>query len=456
MVIETSMELLQTVIGFLVALLILVSVHEFGHYYVARLCGVKVLRFCIGMGKPFWSYTDKHGTEFGLAPIPLGGYVKMLDEREVEVAPEERHLSYNSKSVWQRIGILSAGPLANFLLALLIFWGLIMASGTTGIAPVIGLVKKGSAADLAGLEVGQEIVAVDGVPTPTGQAVMEQLFMRLGETGSLELRVAQPESDLQFDMVIPLERWLSDAQDPNPAAGLGFDFYLRPVVFGDIQPGGAAERAGLLKGDVLLSVAGAAIQGTDTVIATIRAAVDQTLVLEVLRDGQRMPINVVPELKTLEDGSQAGQIGVALGHAPWPEELIRQENFGPLRALSQGWERTWDTSWFVLVSMKKLLVGEISTKNLSGPIGIAKVAGDHARAGFVYFVEFLAILSVYLGVLNLLPIPVLDGGHILYSIAEAIKGSPLSERVQMFGFSLGLVILTGVMVMAFYNDLLRL
>lgn len=450
------MELLQTIIGFLVALLILVSVHEFGHYYVARLCGVKVLRFCIGMGKPFWSYTDRRGTEFGLAPIPLGGYVKMLDEREVEVAADERHLSYNSKSVWQRISILSAGPLANFLLAFVIFWVLVMASGTTGIAPVIGLVEKGSLADAAGIEVGQEIVAVDGVPTPSGQAVMEQLFMRLGETGTLELRVVQPESDLQFDMVIPLDGWLSDAQDPDPASGLGFDFYQRPVVLGDIQPGGAAERAGLRKGDVLVSLDGAPTERVDTLIAAIRAAADKTLVLQVLRDGQPVQISVIPELKTLEDGTQAGQIGVALGYGPWPEELIRQQSFGPLRGLSQAWERTVDTSWFVLVSMKKLLVGEISTKNLSGPIGIAKVAGDHARAGFIYFVEFLAILSVYLGVLNLLPIPVLDGGHILYSIAEAIKGSPLSERVQMFGYSLGLVILAGVMVMAFYNDLLRL
>lgn len=450
------MELLQTIFGFLVALLILVSVHEFGHYYVARLCGVKVLRFCIGMGKPFWSYTDRHGTEFGLAPIPLGGYVKMLDEREVEVAADERHLSYNSKSVWQRISILSAGPIANFLLAFVIFWILVMASGTTGIAPVIGLVKKGSLADVAGMEIGQEILAVDGVPTSTGQAVMEQLFMRLGETGTLELRMAQPQSDLKFDLVIPLESWLSNAQDPDPASGLGFDFYQRPVVFGDIQPGGAAERAGLHNGDILSTVDGTATERVDALIATIRAAAGKTLVLGVLRDGEPVQVTVVPELKTLDDGTQAGQIGVALGYGSWPEELIRQQNFGPLRGLDQALNRTLDTSWFVLVSMKKLLVGEISTKNLSGPIGIAKVAGDHARAGFIYFVEFLAILSIYLGVLNLLPIPVLDGGHILYSIAEAIKGSPLSERVQMFGYSLGLVLLAGVMVMAFYNDLLRL
>jgi regulator of sigma E protease len=450
------MEFLQTLVGFLVALLILVSVHEFGHYAMARLCGVKVLRFCIGMGRPFWSFTDKQGTEFGIAPIPLGGYVKMLDEREVEVAPEERHLSYNSKSVWQRIGILSAGPFANFLLAFLIFWGLMLAGDNTGIAPVIGQVKKGGPADLAGLESGQQIMAVDGVPTPTIQAVMERLFMRLGETGSLDLLVSPPDSDLQFEVVINLDRWLSDVRDPDPVAGLGFDFYLRSVMLGEVQPGGPAEQAGLKSGDVLISLEGETSLNREGFIEKVRASAGQALMLEVEREGVRQAFTVVPELRSLPDGTQAGQIGVALTYGPWPEELLRRQSADPLRAVGQGFQRTLDTSWFVLVSLKKLVVGEISTKNLSGPIGIAKVAGDHARAGLIYFVEFLAILSVYLGVLNLLPIPVLDGGHILYSIAEAIKGSPLSERVQMFGYSLGLVILAGVMVMAFYNDLLRL
>lgn len=450
------MDLLQTILGFLVALFILVSVHEFGHFYVARLCGVKVLRFCIGLGTPVWSFRDRKGTEFGLAPIPLGGYVKMLDEREGEVLPEERHLSYNSKSVWQRIAILSAGPLANFILAVLIFSFLLFASGSIGVAPVVGAVTKGSLAEQAGLEAGQEIVAVDGVPTPTSQAVMERLFMRLGETGILELRVSQPQSDLHYDLDIPLQDWLSDARDPDPAAGLGFDFYLRPVVFGEAQPDTPAQAAGLRSGDVLQTLNGEKIQGRDAVIQYIRNAAGKPIEVVVLRDGVEHRMTVTPELKTLEDGSSAGQIGVALGYGPWPDDLIRRESHGPLAAVGLGLQRTAETSKFVLVSMKKLVVGEISTKNLSGPIGIAKVAGDHARAGLVYFVEFLAILSVYLGVLNLLPIPVLDGGHILYSIAEAIKGSPLSERVQMFGYSLGLVILAGVMVMAFYNDLLRL
>lgn len=450
------MDLLQTILGFLAALFILVSVHEFGHFYVARLCGVKVLRFCIGLGAPIWSFRDRHGTEFGVAPIPLGGYVKMLDEREVSVPPEERHLSYNSKSVWQRIAILSAGPLANFILAALIFALLLLSSGSIGVVPVVGAVTKDSLAERAGLEAGQEIVAVDGVPTPTSQAVMERLFMRLGETGILELRVSHPRSDLHYDLDIPLQAWLSDARDPDPAVGLGFDFYIRPIVFGEAQPDTPAQAAGLRSGDVLQMLNGEQIQRRDAVIQYIRDSVGEPIEMVVLRDGVEHRMMVTPELKTLEDGSKVGQIGVALGHASWPDNLIRRESHGPLAAIGLGLQRTADTSKFVLISLKKLVVGEISTKNLSGPIGIAKVAGDHARAGLVYFVEFLAILSVYLGVLNLLPIPVLDGGHILYSIVEAIKGSPLSERVQMFGYSLGLALLAGVMVMAFYNDLLRL
>ncbi len=450
------MDLLQTIFGFLVALFILVSVHEFGHFYVARLCGVKVLRFCIGLGTPVWSFRDRKGTEFGLAPIPLGGYVKMLDEREVEVPAEERHLSYNGKSVWQRIAILSAGPLANFILAALIFSFLLFSSGSIGVAPVVGAVAKDSLAEQAGLEVGQEIIAIDGVLTPTSQAVMERLFMRLGETGILELRVRHPQSDLHYDLDIPLQDWLSSARDPDPAAGLGFDFYIRPIVFGEPQPDMPAEAAGLTSGDVLQALNGEKIQRRDAVIQYIRKSAGMPIEITVLRDGVEHKLTVTPELTTLEDGASVGQIGVALGYGPWPDNLIRQESHSAFAAAGLGLQRTADTSKFVLVSMKKLVVGEISTKNLSGPIGIAKVAGDHARAGLVYFVEFLAILSVYLGVLNLLPIPVLDGGHILYSIVEAIKGSPLSERVQMFGYSLGLVILAGVMVMAFYNDLLRL
>lgn len=450
------MELLQTVFGFLFALFVLVSVHEFGHFIVARLCGVKVLRFCIGMGKPFWSFKDKHGTDFGLAPFPLGGYVKMLDEREVEVAPEERHLTYNSKTVWQRIAILAAGPVANFLLAVLIFWGILFAGGTTGIAPNVGAVADESIAEAAGLRPGHEIVAVDGVPTPTRQAVMEQLFSRLGESGTLNLSVLEPESGATRELQVPLNDWLAGAKDPDPIAGLGAEFYRPAIVFGEVTADGAAAAGGLRSGDVLVSVGGQKFASLQSWVDHVQAHPGEPLRFEVERDGEQVELSLTPTPTATSDGASAGRLGVHVGYGPFDAEMLRRQEFGIADALVGGVEKTVSTTGFVLVSMQKLIVGEISTKNLSGPIGIAKVAGDHARAGVIYFIEFLAILSIYLGVLNLLPIPILDGGHILYCLIEAVKGSPVSERIQMMGFSLGLSLLAGVMVIAFYNDILRL
>lgn len=450
------MELLQTIIGFLFALFVLVSIHEFGHFFVARLCGVKVLRFCIGMGKPFWSFKDKHGTDFGIAPFPLGGYVKMLDEREVDVAPNERHLTYNSKSVWQRIAILAAGPVANFLLAVVIFWGVFFSSGTTGIAPTIGAVEQGSIADRAGLMVGHEVVAIDGVDTPTRQAVMEQLFRRLGETGTVAVTVAEPESGERRDLQFALNNWLSGEKDPDPIAGLGAEFYLPAIVFGEVNPKSPAERGGLQTGDRLVSVDGQEFTRLQSWIDFIQSHPEQSLHFVVEREGEPVELTVVPAATIRDDGTEVGQIGVHVGYGALSRDMVRRQEFNIAQAFVHGIEKTASTTKFVLVSMQKLIVGEISTKNLSGPIGIAKVAGDHARAGAIYFIEFLAILSIYLGVLNLLPIPILDGGHILYCLVEAVKGSPVSERVQMMGFSVGLALLAGIMVVAFYNDLLRL
>lgn len=448
------MELLQTVFGFLFALLILVSIHEFGHFYVARLCGVKVLRFCIGMGKPFWSVKDKHGTDFGIAPFPLGGYVKMLDEREVDVPAEERHLSYNSKSVWQRIAILAAGPLANFLLALVIFWVVLFINGTTGIAPTIGTVASGSIAERAGLRPGHEIIAVDGVATSSRQAVMEQLFGRLGESGELRVSVVEPDTGAQNELRLTLNSWLSGEKDPNPIAGLGAEFYFPAIVFGDVNPGSPAASGGLQPGDQLVSVNGREFTRLQEWVDFVQSHPGEALQFLVERDGGELELSITPAPIVRGDGESVGQIGVHVGYGTFDQGMVRREDFTIGQAIVHAAEKTVSTTQFVLVSMRKLIVGEISTKNLSGPIGIAKVAGDHARAGAIYFVEFLAILSIYLAVLNLLPIPILDGGHILYCLIEAVKGSPVSERLQMVGFSIGLTLLVCVMVVAFYNDIL--
>lgn len=449
------MDFLQTVIGILALLFILVGVHEFGHFYVARRCGVRVLRFCIGMGKPFWSFRDKHGTEFGLAPFPLGGYVKMLDEREGEVAAADQKYCYNRKSVWQRIAILSAGPSANFILAFVVFAVLAGFEGQVGVAPLVGKVQPNSLADIAGLDEGQEIRTVDGVATPTQQDVLERMLLRLGESGTMELTVANPDSDLAFEVDIPLQNWLRKADEPDPIAGLGMSFYRPQVEVKEVSPDSAAEVAGFEAGDRIIAVDGEDVASMGAYIEYVRERADQPVMVTVARGEGVRELEVTPRQVTAEDGALIGQVGVIVSQA-WPEELVRRRNFGPLQALQYGVKRTWDTSVFVLVSMKKLVLGQISTKNLSGPIGIAKVAGDRAQAGFIYFVEFLALLSISLGVLNLLPIPILDGGQILYCLIEGIKGGPIPERIQMLGYSAGLAMLACVMVLALYNDILRL
>ncbi len=449
------MEIIQTVLGFIVAIVVLVAVHEFGHFYVARLCGIKVLRFCIGLGKPLFSIYDKRGTEFALAPLPFGGYVKLLDSREVDVPAEEAHLSFNSKSVWQRIAVLAAGPAANFVLAIALFWVVMMGRGEITYAPIIGEVAPASLAEQAGLEVGQEIVAVDGSSTAGRVAVLEQLFRRLGETGVIALKIKNPQSDLLFDVEIPIQGWMAGVKDPNPAEGLGLSFYLPEIQLGEPTPDSAAEAAGLRSGDVFVALDEQKKLDLEAVIAYIRARPNQSMTLHILRAGSERDIAITPKAVTQKDGSVIGQFGVQMGYR-WPDNMVRTEHYGVFESFGRAVGMTWSKSQFVLASMSKLVVREISVNNLSGPIGIAKVAGDHARAGFLYFLDFLALLSVYLGVLNLLPIPILDGGQIFYCLIEAVRGRPLSEKVQAMGFSVGLTVLVLVMFVAIYNDILRL
>ena len=449
-------DILVTIGWFLLVLIILVTFHEFGHFVVARRCGVKVLRFSVGFGKPLWRWYDRQGTEFVLAAIPLGGYVKMLDEREGEVPEDELHRAFNRKSVGQRIAIAAAGPIANFLLAIVIFWGLFL-QGTTGIAPVIGAVEPDSVAARAGLEAGQEILAVDGVETPTQRAVLKQLMLRLGETGDIRFATRYPDSSVHYKSEATLVDWLKGVEEPDPVAGLGLSFY-RPVLgktIDTVVPDSPAERAGFQAGDELLSVNGLALAGWQEWVDYVRNRPGKTLDVVVMRDGAELPLTVTPEAVE-DEGVRIGRVGMSVQMPSWPEEMLREEHYSIAGALVQSLDETLESVRFVLVSVQKLFLGEISTKNLSGPIGIAKVAGDSARAGAEYYIQFLAMLSVYLAVFNLLPIPVLDGGHILYCVVEAIKGSPVSERIQMLGYQAGLIMLFGVMVLAFYNDILRL
>lgn len=455
-------ELLTTIVYFLIALIILVAVHEFGHFYVARRCGVRVLRFSIGFGRRLFRWRDSQGTEYAISAVPLGGYVKMLDEREGEVEEEDLPFAFNRKPVPQRIAVAAAGPVANFLLAIGLYW-LIFMQGTVSYAPVVGEVEPGSIAAAAGLEPGQEIVAVDGNPVSSRRDFELHLMTRLGETGEISFSVRYPESTLVYESRAQLDGWLKGEEAPDLMAGLGLSYYHPPVLpeVAMVEPETPAALGGLQAGDTILAIDGQEMDGGEAYSAYIRKNPDQLLSFEVERLGvtgepETVVLSIVPQRLTDADGKAYGLAGFRWRMAGWPENMVRQHSFGVVGSMRQALNETGDTVSTVMMSIKKLIVGEISTKNLSGPIGIAKVAGDSARAGIWAFVSFLAYVSVLLGVFNLLPIPVLDGGHILYGLIEWVKGSPVSEKVQLMGYQAGLAMLLGIMVIAFYNDILRL
>ncbi|WP_111640328.1 RIP metalloprotease RseP [Marinimicrobium alkaliphilum] len=450
------MALLQTILWFLVAIVILVTIHEFGHFYVARRCGVRVLRFSIGFGKVLFRWRDSQQTEYAVSAIPLGGYVKMLDEREGDVPEDQLGRAFNRQNVWKRIAIVAAGPLANFILAVLLFWALSI-PGFRDAIPIVGEVEPGSVAAQAGLEHGQEILAVDGEPTPTWQALNQQLLRRLGESGTMDFVVRYPGSSLQYHSQADLDNWLRGVADPEPLAGLGLTLY-RPVsraIVGNLLPGSPAERAGFEPGDRVMQADGGAIDTWREWVDYVSARPGQEIVVEVEREGETVSLTVTPERAEDEAGQSIGRVGMGLRGEPWPDEMLREYRYSVPGAFVAGVERTWDTTGFVLLSIKKLVVGEISTKNLSGPITIAKVAGSSAESGIKAFVAFVALLSVFLAVFNLLPIPVLDGGHLMYYLIEVAKGSPVSEKVQVVGYQVGLVMVLGLMVLAIYNDIMR-
>lgn len=450
------MSALYMIVGTLVALGVLVTFHEFGHFWVARRCGVKVLRFSVGFGTPLVRWHDRQGTEFVIAAIPLGGYVKMLDEREGDVPPEQLDQSFNRKSVRQRIAIVAAGPVANFLLALVFFWAVAML-GSQQVRPVIGAVEVGSLAADAGLQVGQEIVAVNGESTTGWAAVNLQLVRRLGESGTLSVDVRDQGSTTAGPRQIVLKDWLRGVEEPNPIAALGIRPW-RPAllpVLAQLDPKGPAQAAGLLVGDQLLMLDGEPLDEWQQLVDRVQAMPAEAVTLLVKRDGRDMQVAV--NLAARGEGeARRGYLGAGVAGVEWPAEMLREVSFGPLEAVAEGFRRTWTMSLLTLDSLKKMLFGELSVKNLSGPITIAKVAGASAESGLGDFLNFLAYLSISLGVLNLLPIPVLDGGHLLYYLVEWVRGRPLSERVQGWGMQIGISLVIGVMLLALINDLGRL
>ncbi|MFF7708049.1 sigma E protease regulator RseP [Pseudomonas sp. NPDC007930] len=450
------MSALYMIIGTLVALGVLVTFHEFGHFWVARRCGVKVLRFSVGFGMPLLRWHDRQGTEFVVAAIPLGGYVKMLDEREGDVPAALAHLSFNRKPVLQRIAIVAAGPIANFLLALVFFWAVAML-GSQQVRPVIGQVQDGSLAAAAGLVAGQEIVSVDGEQTRGWAGVNMALVGRLGESGNLRIGVLDAGSQAPVVHTVKLDRWLKGSDEPDPIHSLGLQPWrpaLEPVL-AEIDPDGPAKAAGLLAGDRLLALDGAALGDWQQLVDTVRKRPDAAVTLSVQRGAERLELPVT--LASRGEGKDAaGYLGAGVKPVQWPADMLREVRYGPLEAVAEGARRTWAMSVLTLDSLKKMLFGELSVKNLSGPITIAKVAGASAQSGLGDFLNFLAYLSISLGVLNLLPIPVLDGGHLLFYLIEWVRGRPVSDRVQGWGVQIGISLVVGVMLLALINDLGRL
>jgi len=450
------MGALYMIIGTLVALGVLVTFHEFGHFWVARRCGVKVLRFSVGFGSPLFRWHDRQGTEFVIAAIPLGGYVKMLDEREGDVPPALLDSAFNRKSVRQRFAIVSAGPLANFLLALVFFWLLAML-GSEQIRPVIGAVEPGSLAAQAGLSVDQEIVAVNGKPVSGWGEVNLQLVRRLGESGQLDVTVRDVGGSSERHLQISLQNWLKGVEEPDPITSLGIRPWRPQIVpvIAQLDPEGPAQAAGIRLGDRLLSLNQQPLDDWQQVIDAVRTLPGEPVSLQVERQGQRLDVSLT--LATRGEGEvRRGYLGAGVEGGGWPAEMLREVSFGPLEAVAEGVRRTWTMSLLTLDSLKKMLFGELSVKNLSGPITIAKVAGASAQSGLGDFLNFLAYLSISLGVLNLLPIPVLDGGHLLFYLVEWVRGRPLSERVQGWGVQIGISLVVGVMLLALVNDLGRL
>ena len=450
------MSALYMIVGTLVALGVLVTFHEFGHFWVARRCGVKVLRFSVGFGMPLLRWHDRRGTEFVIAAIPLGGYVKMLDEREGEVPADQLDQSFNRKTVRQRIAIVAAGPIANFLLAMVFFWVLAM-MGSQQVRPVIGAVEADSMAAKAGLVAGQEIVSIDGEPTTGWGAVNLQLVRRMGESGTISVVVREQDATTETPRELALDHWLKGADEPDPIKSLGIRPWrpALPPVLAELDPKGPAQAAGLKTGDRLLALDGQALGDWQQVVDLVRVRPDTKIVLKVERDGAQIDVPVTLAVRG-EAKAAGGYLGAGVKGVEWPPSMVREVSFGPLAAIGEGAKRTWTMSVLTLESLKKMLFGELSVKNLSGPITIAKVAGASAQSGVADFLNFLAYLSISLGVLNLLPIPVLDGGHLLFYLVEWVRGRPLSDRVQGWGIQIGISLVVGVMLLALVNDLGRL
>ncbi len=447
-------DAVSSLVAFIVAISILVAVHEYGHYIVGRWMGMKVLRFSIGFGKPLWTRigAGEDRTEYCISAIPLGGYVRFLDSREADIEPRDEGRAFNQKSIPARIAVLLAGPMFNFLFAILAYW-MLFVYGIPTLRPAIGEVEPGSYAAEAGLREGDRIIAVGSVTTDNWESALVNMLDQMVASGNVQLRL-QNESGSQRSATINVGNDATRLTEPGMLFdGLGFAPWQPPAVVGEVTAGGAADAGGLQEGDQIVRIDDLPIRNFADLRTVVSERANADVVIEVERGTERLTLDV--RLGATErDGVMVGQLGVAAKANTQDYFYLRK--FGPLESIAHANERMWQTAVFTLRMLGRMVTGDVSIKNISGPINIAQFAGASAQAGVGNFLGFLAIVSISLGVLNLLPLPVLDGGQIVYQLVEWLKGSPMSERAQILGQQVGIFALLLLMSFAFYNDIARL
>lgn len=446
-------DILYTIGAFLLAISLLVAVHEFGHFWVARRLGVKILRFSIGFGKPLWIKTfGEDKTEFVIASLPLGGYVKMLDGREGDVPEAEAHRAFDRQSLRTRFAIVFAGPAFNFIFAIFAYW-MMFVIGIQGVAPVIGEVTPGSAAAEAGLVSGQQIISIDDKPTPIWDVALETLLPAMVDRGSVKMTLAD-ENGQTYVTELNLSKTVEELEPGKLFDILGFVPWREELksIVGRVVDDSAAAKAGLQEKDRIIRIDEHAINNWMDLVDVVSVRPDEDMLLVIERDGREMDVPV-HTMSTEQDGKMVGKLGIGPFVGGVKRVLYRYDAFA---AMGHGWNKCWANAGLTLKMLGKIISGEISVKNLSGPLNIAVYAGHSANAGLARFLDFLAIVSISLGILNLLPVPVLDGGHLMFYLIEAIKGSPVSEQVEMLGQQIGIAALVLLMSLALYNDLVRL
>jgi regulator of sigma E protease len=457
-----SLSIVVSIAAFIVAIGVLVAVHEFGHYWVARRLGFKVLRYSLGFGKPLWM---RHGRgpdriEYVLAAIPLGGYVRLLDEREGPLPPGEEHRAFNRRPPLARIVVLLAGPGANFLFAILAYW-LLFLQGVPGLKPVVGDVAPGTLAAAAGLAPDDEILRVGGEAAPTRQAAVLAILEQVVDRGRVPLEVQGEDGRIRrLEIAVPESQRRALTEPGILMRGLGFSFWYppQPVVVAELTEGDPAAEAGIRVGDRIVEVDGIGVADYGAFVALIRARPGQETRIAALRDGARIEFALVPRT-VVEDGATIGRIGLGAARdagGGFPARMQTIERYGPVAAIAPAVRETWHKTALTVRFLWRMITGHVSAKNISGPINIAQYAGITATEGFVYYLGFLALVSISLAVLNLLPVPVLDGGQVAFQLAEMAKGSPLSMQAQVIGQKVGIAMLVALMGFAFYNDITRL